>query len=88
MTKSAEDFALYLDVPVEAWMESPLWADGWIGCARCAFDKLEDCWGLASCHGYDHGCGCNACIAKDRELLLPHGPSDARARRQREGSRQ
>lgn len=83
MGTKAQAFALYFHVEVEAWMESPLWADGWIGCARCAFDGPEPgCWGLQSCHGYQRGCGCNACIARDRLELLPHGPSVARDRRQ------
>ncbi len=48
---------------VRVWMR---W-QGWqmhIGCDRCAGDgPAAPCWGLAECHGYEHGCGCSSCAA-------------------------
>lgn len=65
----ATEFARLAGVEVEEWM---IWG-GWVlhvGCEICA-DQGRDapCWGRKDEHGYENGCGCSECAARQiREL--------------------
>ena len=46
---------------VQVWMRWPGWSLH-AGCDRCVGDGPDaPCWGVAGCHGYDRGCGCEIC---------------------------
>ena len=39
--------------------------NSWIGCRVCdSKGPAAPCWGKTECHGFDNGCGCNACLAQ------------------------
>lgn len=56
---------------IEDWM---LW-EGWteyVGCEKCALHgKDAPCWGVAGCHGFYDGCGCESCMDKEKKGITP-----------------